>query len=107
MDDAIGPFLGSWTLMMAAMMVPSAMPMILLHRRGADGAARIVAALRTSLFVGAYLLVWAALIALAVFVEKIVPRGLTFARVIGVVLVAGGLLVAARPEIASSLAGKM
>ena len=207
LDDALGPFLGSWTLMMAAMMVPSAMPMILLHRRGAADAARIFAALRTSLFVAAYLLVWAAtgiavwlgarivdgalpvdarpfavaavlvlagiyeftplkstclracrspadflmthwqsglrgdfrlgvehgiyclgccwalmlvfvaagamglvwaaLIALAVFVEKVVPRGFTVARVIGVVLVAGGLLVAVRPEIASSLAGKM
>ena len=56
---------------------------------------------------GAMGLVWAALIALAVFVEKVVPRGFTVARVIGVVLVAGGLLVAVRPEIASSLAGKM
>src|SRR5207248_11253641 len=56
---------------------------------------------------GAMGLVWAALIALAVFVEKVVPRGFTFARVIGVVLVAGGLLVAVRPEIASSSAGKM
>jgi len=37
MDQALGPFLGTWTVMMAAMMLPSATPMIRLHRLGADG----------------------------------------------------------------------
>src|SRR5437870_8510871 len=60
MDQALGPFLGSWTVMMAAMMLPSAMPMILLHRRGVAGAGPIRSGLRTGIFVGAYLLVWAA-----------------------------------------------
>jgi len=206
MDVALGPFLGTWTLMMAAMMLPSAMPMILLHRRGVAGPARIRSELRSGLFVGAYLLVWgalgiavwlvariggallpmdartfavaavvllagvyqltplktaclrvcrnpmdflmthwypglrgevrlglehglyclgccwalmavfaaagamgliwAAIIALAVFVEKVLPRGVEFGRVIGAALIAGALLAAVQPEIAQSLAGK-
>jgi len=60
MAVALAPFLGSWTVMMAAMMLPSAMPMILLHRRGFDGPARVRSEIRTGVFVGAYLLVWAA-----------------------------------------------
>ena len=207
MGGAFAPFLGTWTLMMAAMMLPSALPMILLHRRGVTGSARVRSELRSGLFVGAYLLVWgasgvvvwaaarvtdtflpmdarafavaaelmlagvyqftplkkaclrvcrspmdfllthwypglrgevrlgmehglyclgccwalmvvfvaagamgllwAAIIALVVFVEKVWPRGVAFGRVIGAALVAGAVLVAARPEIAQSLTSKM
>src|SRR5512132_121985 len=57
MEQALGPFLGSWTLMMAAMMLPSATPMILLHRLGADG--RIRTQLWSAAFVAGYLVVWA------------------------------------------------
>jgi len=206
-NAALGPFLGIWTPMMAAMMLPSAWPMILLHRRGVAGPARIRSELRTGIFVGAYLLVWgaagigvwigvritdallpmsarplavaailllagvyqftplkkaclricrspmdfllthwypgvagelrlglehgvyclgccwalmavfvgagamgllwAAIIAVAVFVEKVSARGSGFARVIGVVLIAGAALVAVRPDIALSFGGKM
>jgi predicted metal-binding membrane protein len=204
---ALAPFLGSWTVMMAAMMLPSAMPMILLHRRGAAGSSRTQSQLRSGIFVAAYLLVWgafgvvvwvlaritdallpmdaralgvaailllaglyqltplktaclrvcrspmhfllthwypgvagefrlglehglyclgccwalmavfvgagamgllwAAVIAVVVLVEKVLPRGVAFGRVIGAALVAGAVLVAVRPEIAQSLAGKM
>jgi predicted metal-binding membrane protein len=207
MDAALVPFLGSWTLMMAVMMLPSAMPMILLHRRGAGSSSKVRSEARTGIFVGAYLLVWAAtgvivwllsrtamalipmeaqaisvaailllagvyqftplktaclgvcrrpmdflmthwyrgvagevrlgiehglyclgccwalmavfvfagamgllwagIIAVAVFVEKVMPRGVAFGRLIGVFLIAGAVLVALRPEIAQSLAGKM
>ena len=207
MDVALGPFLGLWTLMMAAMMLPSAMPMILVHRRGVAGPDRIQTELRTGIFVGAYVLVWGAtgiavwiaarisdallpmaarpfavaailllagayqftplksaclrvcrspmdfllthwypgvagevrlglehglyclaccwalmavfvgagamgllwavIIAVVVFVEKVLPRGVAFGRVIGTALIAGAVLVAVRPEIAQSLAGKM
>jgi len=193
--------------MMAAMMLPSAMPMILLHRRGVADRVRIQSELRSGIFVGAYLLVWgavgigvwiaaritdallpmgaqalavaailllagvyqftplktaclracrspmdfllthwypgvpgefrlglehglyclgccwalmavfvgagamsllwAAVIALVVFVEKVLPRGLVFGRAIGAALIAGAALVLAQPEIAQSLAGKM
>jgi predicted metal-binding membrane protein len=57
MEEALGPFLGSWTVMMAAMMLPSATPMILLHRLGADG--RLRTQLWTAAFVAGYLVVWA------------------------------------------------
>src|SRR5688572_11010757 len=57
MDQTLGPFLGTWTVMMAAMMLPSATPMILLHRLGADG--RLRTQLWSALFVAGYLIVWA------------------------------------------------
>jgi predicted metal-binding membrane protein len=57
MDQALGPFLGTWTVMMAAMMLPSATPMILLHRLGADG--RVRTELWSAAFVAGYLVVWA------------------------------------------------
>jgi len=207
MGVVLAPFLASWTLMMAAMMLPSAMPMILLHRRGIAGQPRMPTELRSVMFVGAYVLVWAtfglgvwlvtrltdallpmgarapavaailllagvyqftplkaaclrvcrspmdfllthwypgvagemrlglehglyclgccwalmvvfvgagamgllwaALIAVAVFVEKVLPRGVAFGRLMGTALVAGALLVVARPEIAQFLSGKM
>jgi predicted metal-binding membrane protein len=57
LEDALGPFLGTWTLMMAAMMLPSAMPMIRLHRLGADGG--IARELWSGAFIVGYLVVWA------------------------------------------------
>jgi predicted metal-binding membrane protein len=57
MNEALGPFLGTWTVMMAAMMLPSATPMILLHRLGADG--RLRTQLWSASFVAGYLVVWA------------------------------------------------
>ena len=56
MDQALGPFLGTWTVMMAAMMLPSATPMILLHRLGADG--RLRTQLWSASFVAGYMVVW-------------------------------------------------
>ena len=57
MYQPIGPFLGTWTVMMAAMMLPSATPMILLHRLGANG--RFRTQLWSAAFVAGYLVVWA------------------------------------------------
>src|SRR5437867_6250469 len=57
MYQPLGPFLGTWTVMMAAMMLPSATPMVLLHRLGADG--RVRRGLWTAAFVTGYLVVWA------------------------------------------------
>jgi len=53
---AVGPFLGIWILMMAAMMLPSAMPTLMLYRRLAKDRSQIASVL----FVGGYLVVWAA-----------------------------------------------
>ncbi|HTD64514.1 MAG TPA: DUF2182 domain-containing protein [Verrucomicrobiae bacterium] len=57
MYQPLGPFLGTWTVMMAAMMLPSATPMILLHRLGANG--RVRTQLWSATFVAGYLVVWA------------------------------------------------
>ena len=56
---------------------------------------------------GAMGLLWAAVIAVAVLVEKVLPRGVAFGRVMGTGLIAGALLVVARPEIAQVLSGKI
>ena len=58
MDASAAAFLGLWTVMMAAMMLPSAAPLVLLYRQSATGTRT------TSLTLG-YLLVWAALGAFA------------------------------------------
>ena len=54
MDLGPAPFLASWTAMMAAMMLPSAAPLLLLYRRGSTGG-------RTAALAAGYLVVWAAL----------------------------------------------
>jgi predicted metal-binding membrane protein len=54
MDMGASAFLGAWTAMMTAMMLPSAAPLLLLHRRGARGVDTVALGL-------GYLLVWSAL----------------------------------------------
>lgn len=51
----MGPvmFVAAWTVMMIAMMLPSAAPMVVLHARGAS-------AFDTTLLVSGYLMIWAA-----------------------------------------------
>jgi predicted metal-binding membrane protein len=44
--------------------------------------------------VGAMALAWVAVIALAVAAEKLLPQGEALARVVGVALVTGGIVVA-------------
>jgi predicted metal-binding membrane protein len=44
--------------------------------------------------VGAMALAWVAVIALAVAAEKLLPQGAALARVVGVALVTGGILIA-------------
>ena len=89
-EDALAPFLATWTLMMAAMMLPSAAPMILLHRLGADGAAA-ARELRSAVFAAGYLLVWGS-VGIAVWLsarmaEQLIPhdaRAIAVAAVLGV-----------------------
>jgi predicted metal-binding membrane protein len=60
------PFLGLWVVMMAAMMLPSVAPVATLWTRLISGAsAGIGRAMRMSLFLSGYLLVWAAFGAVA------------------------------------------
>lgn len=207
MDVPLPLFLGPWAVMMAAMMLPSAAPMILLHRRQVAGPIRLQSELRNTVFVAMYLLVWsaagvavwiggrladalmpmdargpavaivlllagvyqftplkaaclracrspldfllthwhpglrgelrlgvehglyclgccwglmvvfvaagamgllwAAVIALVVFVEKVLPHGFAFARAMGAVLVAGAVLMVVRPDLTQPLLGRM
>ena len=53
-DLGPAPFLASWTAMMAAMMLPSAAPLVLIYRRGTTPAS-------TAALASGYLAVWAAL----------------------------------------------
>ena len=60
---ALGFFLGVWVVMMAAMMFPSIAPMVLMHVRIQEGRrerGQPVAIGATPLFVGGYLISWAA-----------------------------------------------
>jgi predicted metal-binding membrane protein len=90
MDVTLGPFLGTWTLMMAAMMLPSATPMILLHRLGAEGRAR---ALWSGAFVLGYLVVWASVGIVvwgaAMATEMLVPPEQRALGVAAILLLAG------------------
>jgi predicted metal-binding membrane protein len=66
MGLALLPFVGVWAVMMAAMMLPSAAPVAVLWTRlisGSSAGARRAA--RTGMFLGGYLLVWAAIGAVA------------------------------------------
>jgi predicted metal-binding membrane protein len=61
MGLALLPFLGVWVAMMAAMMFPSVAPVAVLWTRLITGAsAGLARAARMSLFIGGYLLAWAA-----------------------------------------------
>lgn len=61
MGLALLPFLGVWVMMMAAMMFPSVAPVAVLWTRLITGAsAGLARAARMSLFIGGYLLAWAA-----------------------------------------------
>jgi predicted metal-binding membrane protein len=90
---ALGPFLGMWTVMMAAMMLPSAMPMVRLHHLRADDAGSLRAQLRSGVFVSIYLLVWA-LVGLGVFVltpiaGALVPAGRRPLAIASILLLTG------------------
>src|SRR5436305_15333008 len=66
MGLALLPFLGLWMVMMAAMMLPSVAPVAVLWTRLISGAsAGFGRVTRMSMFLGGYLLVWAAFGAVA------------------------------------------
>ena len=93
-------FLAMWVAMMVAMMFPTAAPMILVfHRIQANRRQRGQQFVRTSMFVGSYLLVWTMFGAVAFFAASMageLAHHLPFldqqaARIGGVVLIAAGL----------------
>ena len=87
-----------WTLMMVAMMLPSAAPMILLHARIDRSASSRLRLLNTFVFALAYLLLWTLFSAAAAIVQALlVDAGLVSAveLTLGSRAVAAGLLVTA------------
>jgi len=50
-------------------------------------------------------LVWAVVIAAAIFVEKVMPRGVAFGRLMGIVLIGLAVAVLVRPELAGTTGG--
>ncbi|HJS90949.1 MAG TPA: DUF2182 domain-containing protein [Steroidobacteraceae bacterium] len=73
---AAASFLGMWTVMMAAMMLPSLLPRLWRYRRAISLAGERRAAILTAIAGGAYLLVWA-LLGVVVF-----PLGATVMAII-------------------------
>jgi predicted metal-binding membrane protein len=68
----VGPvvFVAAWTVMMAAMMLPSAAPLVLLYRRGASTS-------HTAALVAGYLAVWAAAGVPAWLAQEFIPASLS------------------------------
>ncbi len=85
-----------WEIMMAAMMLPSAIPMILLHHKMSGGASLEI---NTAVFIGAYLVIWSLFSIAAVAIQFLThnlgfldPSSLTISSLISgiVLLLAGG-----------------
>jgi predicted metal-binding membrane protein len=97
MGLALLPFLGLWVAMMAAMMLPSVAPVAVLWTRLITGvSAGFARAMRMSLFIGGYLLAWAACGAAAFAVltgtGRLLAASPTAARWLGVgIFAAAGL----------------
>ena len=68
------PAFAMWAIMMVAMMVPSAAPMILLHARIDKAETMRLRAIHSLLFALAYLLVWAAFAAAAAVAQALLVR---------------------------------
>lgn len=88
-----------WFIMMIAMMLPSASPMILLYARLARGAREQGAAIApTVVFVGMYLAVWAGFSAIVAIAQWLLVRSgavSDMSLALGDRRIAGGLLIAA------------
>jgi len=93
MSMALPLFLVTWTVMMAAMMLPAAAPVVLVFRRWAQSRDR--AGTTTAAFVAGYLAVWSAIgvaaWGLLQLLDAVVPSGDVAVRVGGGLLVAAGV----------------
>lgn len=94
----IVPAFTMWSIMMVAMMVPSASPMILLHARIDRAPSAILRTVHTLLFALAYLFVWGGFSAIAAIAQALLVRSGVVSAVslsIGSRAIAGGLLLLA------------
>lgn len=71
---AAGMFIAMWTAMMIAMMLPSAMPMILLYRRVIKFHGARYPSLRSGIMIGGYFFVWTAFGAVTFFGGTMLAR---------------------------------
>jgi predicted metal-binding membrane protein len=97
---ALGFFIGVWVVMMAAMMLPSIAPMVVMQARIQEGGrerAQAVAAGATALFVAGYLVAWSAagLVGYAVYELGRAVTGDVFAWENAGPYLAGGVILAA------------
>jgi predicted metal-binding membrane protein len=86
-----------WSVMMAGMMIPSALPMVLVHDRVARGHADTHPLVATIAFVAAYLIVWIGFSAAATAAQWLLERGRLMSGMMASanVLLSGALLIAA------------
>lgn len=102
------PAFAMWTIMMVAMMVPSAMPMSLLHARIDRAPSEARRKLHSALLIGGYLLVWTAFsMAAAIAQALLVGSGAVSAGTLALgsrPVAAGLLLVAAIYELTAAKA---
>ena len=96
----LGFFIGVWVVMMAAMMFPSIAPMVLMHVRMQEGKrerGQPVTVGTTTLFVGGYLIIWAAagLLGYTLFQLGDAISGDVFSWDSGGPYLAGGVIVVA------------
>jgi predicted metal-binding membrane protein len=100
------PAFAMWAVMMVAMMVPSAAPMILLHARIDKAKTQRARMLHSLLFASAYLLVWAGFSAIAAIAQALlVHAGAVSAMALSVgdrVIVAALLMLAAIYELTAT-----
>jgi predicted metal-binding membrane protein len=82
MDMRAAPFLGGWTVMMTAMMLPSVAPLVLVHRRAGRG---------TELLCTGYLVVWAATGVLAYAAARAFDPMMISSALAGGILIGAGL----------------
>jgi len=83
-----------WAVMMVAMMLPSASPMVLTYARMAGGRGGI-SVLRTWMFAGGYLAVWTAFSAAATVAQLVLARAAVLTNALTVAPIVGGAILAA------------
>ena len=86
-----------WSVMMAGMMIPSALPMIFVHDRVARGQSDAHPVLATIAFAVAYVVVWTGFSALATAAQWLLERGRLMSDMMASAnaLLSGALLIAA------------
>jgi predicted metal-binding membrane protein len=94
MEMSPAPFLGGWTVMMAAMMLPSVGPLAIVYRRSSRDAAA------TAALASGYLLVWVATGLAALLVVRVVDVEMLSPQAVGAVVALAGAYQLTLPKAA-------